>query len=323
MVDLRHAGVSTLFIGLESVNAASLAETAKVQNLGDMRAAVAAVQAHGFLVAPGLIFGFDSDTPAVFDDTLAYLEGEGILGGDPSFLSALPGTPLFERRRPTGRLVEEEGAGVVVRRKIATNVRYVMDAGAAREGFIRFVRGFTSARSQLARFQAHVRRIAESARYVPVTSVKGRGGLRYLARQLAAREARRLLAWRFAFLLHPVRLVALARALVAVARVGRARPGLGDHFLFWAYTWTNLALKYRALAPADFALHDVGPGFDARTLTDFPSQPDVPIGSLVARRAAKRAAQQAKRTREALTRLSETFTSPREAGRGRRPEAGG
>jgi len=105
MVKLRRAGFDMLFIGVESFSHNSLLETAKVQNTApDMVAAVRTIQSYGFIVVAGLIFGFDSDDDQCFDATLSGLRDSALLSGDPSLLTALPGTPLYRRMKLSNRL---------------------------------------------------------------------------------------------------------------------------------------------------------------------------------------------------------------------------
>jgi len=158
-------GLVILFIGVESVNQNSLLETAKVQNGPALGPAVREIQSFGFIIAPGFIFGFDSDTETVFDDTLDFIADVGLIGGDPSFLVALPGTPLFERMKRTGRLVEETD-DATVRRKIHTNIRYLQDAAFLSGGFIDFIRKYTAADYQLRRFKNHLDLILKSDNFV-------------------------------------------------------------------------------------------------------------------------------------------------------------
>ena len=108
MIKMRKAGFTSLFIGVESFNANSILETAKVQNQNDKNQLIEAlrtIQSYGFIVLPGLIFGFDSDPPMVFGDTIHGVLESGLIGGDPTFLLALPGTPLYARMKRTNRLI--------------------------------------------------------------------------------------------------------------------------------------------------------------------------------------------------------------------------
>ena len=43
-------------------------------------------------------------------------------------------------------------------------------------------------------------------------------------------------------------------------------PGLGAHFFYWVYAWTNLALKYEGLREEDFQLYSVEKDFDVQKL---------------------------------------------------------
>ena len=105
MQKMRHAGFDVVFIGVESFNSNSLLETAKVQNTAaGVVGAVRDIQSFGFSVIAGLIFGFDSDGDDCFDLTLDGILESGLLSGDPSFLTALAGTPLYQRMSLAGRL---------------------------------------------------------------------------------------------------------------------------------------------------------------------------------------------------------------------------
>ena len=256
---MRRAGFSVLYIGIESVNQSSLLETAKAQNRGDLASAVRRIHEHGFVIAPGLIFGFDSDGPETFDDTLAFLEQTGLLGGDPGFLSALPGTPLFARMKRTGRLVERS-EGASARRKVSTNVRYLQEPAALASGFARFMARFASAEHQWRKFERHLELIVQSSHFIEQGGV-GPGALwQFVRGQLAHAERRRMLLARLGFLLaKPAHLRTLVRAFFAWRKAERTRPGLGAHFYFWLYFWTNLGLKYRDLKPEDCELHGASP----------------------------------------------------------------
>lgn len=294
MSELRRAGFSSLFIGIETVNQDALLETAKVQNRGDIQAAVARIHEHGFIVVPGLIFGFDSDTLDAFDSTLAFIEHTGLIGGDPSFLTALPGTPLFERMKRTARLVESSGPSA--RRKIETNVRYLQDQRALSSGFMRFVRELNRPSFQLRRLRRHLELVTRER--VEFVSPRPRATLRsYLKAQSSTPAGRRTLLARFGFVARrPSTWLAIASAAWLCWRASRCRPGLFEHLLFWLFSWANLGLKYATLSERDFALHDVPRDYDVnRVASDARSK-------LTQLRT--KAATQARHTSNALQRLS-------------------
>jgi radical SAM superfamily enzyme YgiQ (UPF0313 family) len=102
-----EAGLSSVFIGLETPNQASLRETLKRQNVGvDIAASVGRFLEHGIRVDAGIMLGFDSDTRDIFEQQYEFAMSLPI----PLFmihpLCAPEGTPLFARMAAEGRLVE-------------------------------------------------------------------------------------------------------------------------------------------------------------------------------------------------------------------------
>jgi radical SAM superfamily enzyme YgiQ (UPF0313 family) len=66
------------------------------------------VHAHGIAVQAGIVFGFDNDTPAIFKDTLDFLEDTGVQNATFNVLTPYPGTPLFERLDAQGRILTRD-----------------------------------------------------------------------------------------------------------------------------------------------------------------------------------------------------------------------
>jgi hypothetical protein len=107
----RAANFTWVFIGIETTDEASLAETMKTQNLGgDMLADVRRLYAYGIDVLAGFIVGFDNDTLATFDRQRDFIMAAGIQSTMIGLLHALPRTPLYERLQHEGRLREEGDA---------------------------------------------------------------------------------------------------------------------------------------------------------------------------------------------------------------------
>ena len=70
-----RSGCKQLFIGLESISQASVNEVSKAFNRVDEYAqAIERIHSHGISVQAGIVFGFDHDTEAVFEETLDFLE---------------------------------------------------------------------------------------------------------------------------------------------------------------------------------------------------------------------------------------------------------
>ena len=105
---MAKAGFVTIFVGIESPNIKSLEECNKFQNKDrDLVAAVKRLQNAGFEVQGGFIVGFDSDTPAIFQRQIEFIQKSGIVTAMVGLLNALPKTKLYQRLKETGRLVNE------------------------------------------------------------------------------------------------------------------------------------------------------------------------------------------------------------------------
>jgi radical SAM superfamily enzyme YgiQ (UPF0313 family) len=116
----KEAGCVYLFIGLESFSKESLASVNKgfnqVPHYGEM---IARIHRHKICVQAGVIFGFDSDTRAVFPDTLRACEELGIDGVTVSMLTPLPGTRLHDDLKRQGRLTSEDWASFNGKTRVA------------------------------------------------------------------------------------------------------------------------------------------------------------------------------------------------------------
>lgn len=105
MADANFGG---MFIGIESPRKSSLAETLKVQNVHteDLEQAVHTIQSHGMWVSGGMIVGFDHDDMDIFEEQYDFLQRAGVPFAQMSLLEAMPKTPLWERMKLSGRLLE-------------------------------------------------------------------------------------------------------------------------------------------------------------------------------------------------------------------------
>ena len=104
-----RSGCKQLFLGLESVSQASMAEVHKGFNwVEDYARIIRRIHAHGIAVQAGIVFGFDHDTPAVFEDTLDFLEKTGVQNATFNMLTPFPGTPLFRKLESEGRILTRD-----------------------------------------------------------------------------------------------------------------------------------------------------------------------------------------------------------------------
>lgn len=316
MLKMRKAGFTTLFIGVESFNTNSILETAKVQNQNDRNQLVHAlkvIQSYGFIVVPGLIFGFDNDTPTMFEDMLNGILESGLIGGDPTFLLALPGTPLYARMKRTGRLVEHDQSGETIAlhqeriSKVESNIRYLQPKEFLIKSFMDFIKKFTNSRIMYARFRKHVSIIMESDCFVPVHSV-GYGSLpEYLKFQCSSPANFKMFCKRIGRLLEPGNLIVIVKAYLLVLRHRFRYKGLKNHFTFWLFLWSNLIMKYHGLKEEDFKVHSIECDYDLGQIwrdthhKDSALLPNGRNGDNV------KVSDQAKATRKAMLRLKEVL----------------
>jgi radical SAM superfamily enzyme YgiQ (UPF0313 family) len=103
------SGCKQLFVGLESISQASVDEVQKKFNrVEDYARAIKRIHSHGIAVQAGIVFGFDNDTPAIFRETLDFLEAAGVQNATFNILTPFPGTPLFERFDAEGRILTRD-----------------------------------------------------------------------------------------------------------------------------------------------------------------------------------------------------------------------
>ncbi|MFQ5763993.1 MAG: B12-binding domain-containing radical SAM protein [Rhodospirillales bacterium] len=264
MAKMRRAGFDMLFIGIESFDNNSLLETAKLQNsASELVAAVRQVQSYGFIVVAGLIFGFDSDDERSFGRTLQGLKDSALLSGDPSLLTALPGTPLYRRVKLAGRLRDVRfGLGGY---KYQTNIKYLMTRDQMIDGYGAFVTGFTDGKYQYGRLKGYFDLLAEEGNFIPLETT-GFGNFWLFIRMIMGDwPALKQMTERLArFARHPTNIYYAFKGL-ALALRRLPRGGFG-YFQFWFFAWTNAVLKYQNISADDFDIEGVDDDFDIRDI---------------------------------------------------------
>jgi radical SAM superfamily enzyme YgiQ (UPF0313 family) len=104
-----HSGCKQLFLGLESISQQSMAEVNKGFNrVEEYSRIIDRIHAHGIAVQAGIVFGFDHDTPEIFEDTIDFLERAGVQNATFNILTPFPGTPLFRRMEAEGRILTRD-----------------------------------------------------------------------------------------------------------------------------------------------------------------------------------------------------------------------
>jgi len=109
---MRDSGCQQILIGLESPRQTSLAGVElktdwKARQRDRYLAAIEKIQLHGITVNGCFILGLDGDTPEVFDEVLEFVRQSGLYEVQITVLTAFPGTPLYQRLKDEGRLLED------------------------------------------------------------------------------------------------------------------------------------------------------------------------------------------------------------------------
>jgi radical SAM superfamily enzyme YgiQ (UPF0313 family) len=103
-----QAGFTATFVGIETPDEKSLQDCNKKQNRNrDLLQSVKKMQNAGLQVSGGFIVGFDSDTPAVFQRQIDFIQQSGIVSAMVGLLNAPKNTKLYKRLEAENRLTTE------------------------------------------------------------------------------------------------------------------------------------------------------------------------------------------------------------------------
>lgn len=106
---MKRSGCEGLFIGFESVNAASLRAVHKGQNnLERYEQAVANIHDRGMMVNASFVFGLDGDTTDTFRHTLDWIIRNRIETVTSHIMTPYPGTVLYDRLKAEGRITTDD-----------------------------------------------------------------------------------------------------------------------------------------------------------------------------------------------------------------------
>ena len=106
-----EANFMYVFVGIETPSAEALKGSRKFQNLRrDNVQQIRQIQESGLWVLGGFIVGFDSDKEDIFDRQLEFINQTAITWAMAGVLQAPPTTPLFDRLKKEGRLIEDSHA---------------------------------------------------------------------------------------------------------------------------------------------------------------------------------------------------------------------
>lgn len=147
----KKAGCLYLFLGLESFSKEGLRDANKEFNpLEQYSEIVKQIHNYGISVQAGVVFGFDSDRPQIFDYALQFCESVGIDGVTVSILTPFPGTGLYSSFREEGRLLPVDWSYFNGKTRVAFQPRHFTPEELLK-GYHRFREKFYSWRSIIKR----------------------------------------------------------------------------------------------------------------------------------------------------------------------------
>ncbi|MBL8877802.1 MAG: radical SAM protein [Phycisphaerales bacterium] len=108
---MRDSGCREVLIGLESpnsggLNGIELRRNWKLGRLPSYKAAIREIQSRGIAVNGCFILGLDGDDERVFESVEAFANDVGLFDVQITVLTPFPGTPLYDRLKRDGRLID-------------------------------------------------------------------------------------------------------------------------------------------------------------------------------------------------------------------------
>jgi radical SAM superfamily enzyme YgiQ (UPF0313 family) len=120
---LADANFYQMLVGIETPSEAALEQCGKVQNLKrDLVADTHELLSYGMVVRGGLIVGFDTDGPEIFDQQFKFIQDSFFPSVSIHMLNAPMGTRLWRRLRAEGRVIDPLKITANVTQRIFNNV---------------------------------------------------------------------------------------------------------------------------------------------------------------------------------------------------------
>lgn len=142
MKQMIQAGFESVFVGIETPDDRALKECHKFQNTNrNLIESVERIQKFGLRMRGGFIVGFDSDSPAIFEKQIEFIQKSRIVTAMVGMLNAPRGSRLYERLQKEGRLLKEATGDNT---DFSTNIIPKMGYEKLVEGYLRIVNGIYS-----------------------------------------------------------------------------------------------------------------------------------------------------------------------------------
>lgn len=108
----QRSGLLHVNIGMESIDSQTIAEMRKGQNKTNRyKEVLADLRRRGISFSLNFIFGWDTETPQVFPDTLRFLEEQKVPVAYFNLLTPEKGTAYYDRMRQQDRIIDEHEIG--------------------------------------------------------------------------------------------------------------------------------------------------------------------------------------------------------------------
>ncbi|MBN2729305.1 MAG: B12-binding domain-containing radical SAM protein [Bacteroidales bacterium] len=104
-----ESGCKVLFLGVESVSEEQMKSMQKAsKGLDELKQALKNIKKAGILIHASMVFGFDSDTKEIFEETLKFLKKTKVSTVSLNVLTPYPGTKTYSDLKEQGRLISED-----------------------------------------------------------------------------------------------------------------------------------------------------------------------------------------------------------------------
>jgi radical SAM superfamily enzyme YgiQ (UPF0313 family) len=146
---MREAGFTGIFVGIETPELDALVHMRKEQNATlPMYESIATLNSYGLEVSSGIILGLDTDTDQTVDRLIEFIERSQIPMLTINLLQALPKTPLYDRLKRDGRIVDDPS--------LESNVRFLRPYDAVIDSWRRAIAYAYAPERVFARFRHQV-----------------------------------------------------------------------------------------------------------------------------------------------------------------------
>lgn len=106
---MAQSGCKSLFIGFESIQQENLLQCKKKQNKVDYYdKTIALIHEQEMMVNASMVFGFDTDTAEIFEESLNWLIKNKVDSMTAHILTPYPGTPFYNQLKKDGRIIESD-----------------------------------------------------------------------------------------------------------------------------------------------------------------------------------------------------------------------